>query len=156
MITFEVDSEGFEEWIYQMHHRFQQMVQTMVDIHYLIQANTNQRVPLDTGRLEESFRYDIVRQDDFFIEMHSIYSATDPIYGFDYAEYQHELIARGRGTYSRYTRARDGYHTSRANHHRHGTRGESFYLLKGVQASESMMWTIIEQDYMSLFYGGIK
>ena len=139
MISGIVKSEDFEEWIYQMHHRFQQMVQTMKDIHYLIQANTNQRVPLDTGRLEESFRYDIVRQDDFFIEMHSIYSARSPIDGYDYAEYQHTGINWRTGALLN-----------------HPKRGEQFYLLKGVQASESMMWTMLEQDYLSLFQGGIK
>ena len=120
---FRVETEEFEEWIYTVHHRFQQMVQTMVDIHYLIQANTNQRVPLDTGRLEESFRWDITRQDDFFIEMHSIYSAIDPNSGFDYAEYQHELTGRGRGSYSAYSRALSGYY-DRRYHHRHGVRGQ--------------------------------
>ena len=156
MIEFEfkADAEGFEEWLFSLHHLFLEMVQTMIDVHYLIQANTNQRVPLDTGRLEESFRYDIVRQDEFFIEMHSIYSAVDPDSGFDYAYYQHQLPRRGVGTYSLYSRAKSGYPAQ--GHHRHGTRGESYYLLKGVQASESMMWTIIEQDYLSLFYGGIK
>lgn len=153
-MEFKVDAEGFEEWLFSLHHRFLDMVQTMIDIHYLIQANTNQRVPLDTGRLEESFRYDIVRQDEFFIEMHSIYSATDPNSGFDYAFYQHELMFRGVGTYSLYSRAKSGYPVG--NHHRHGTRGQWHYLERGVDASRSMMWTILEQDYLSLFYGGIK
>jgi len=154
---FKVETEEFEDWLYKVHNRFLSMVQTLIDIHYLIYANTNQRVPLDTGRLEESFRYDITRQDEMFIEIHNIYSAVDPKYGFDYAEYQHNLVGRGKGTYSRYTRANSWYYSvGTTNHHRHGTRGESFYLLKGVQASESMMWTIIEQDYLSLFYGGIN
>lgn len=142
MFDFRVDADGFQEWLFELHHRFVSMVQTMIDIHYLIQANTNQRVPLDTGRLEESFRYDIVRQDEFFIEMHSIYSAIDPNSGFDYAYYQHDEIE----TWQHYNTA-----------NRKGQmRGEQFYLAKGVRASESMMWTLIEQDYLSLFYGGIK
>ena len=113
------------------------MAQTMKDIHYLIQANTNQRVPLDTGRLEESYRYTIV-ENDFFIELHSIYSAIDPLDGYDYAYYQYE-----------------GVNWKTGEPLNHPKRGEQYYLLKGVQASESMMWTIIEQDYISLFYGGI-
>ena len=155
-MEFKVDAEGFEEWLFSLHHRFLDMVQTMIDIHYLIQANTNQRVPLDTGRLESSFRYDIVRQDEFFIEMHSIYSAIDPDSGFDYAYYQYDedINLRWGGTNSLYDRARAGYPVG--NHHRHGTRGQSLYLLRGVRASKNMMWTILEQDYLSLFYGGIK
>ena len=120
MFTFTVDTTGFEEWAYSMHHRFELMMQTMIDVHHLIQANTNQLVPLDTGRLEESFRYDIVRSDEFFIEMHSIYSAVDPDSGFDYAYYQYLLP-----TESHYnSRNRKGQ-----------ARGEQFYLLKGFQAS---------------------
>ena len=111
----------------------------MIDIHHLIQANTNQLVPLDTGRLEESFHYTIV-DNESFIELHSIYSAVDPDSGFDYAYYQYLMPTES--------------HYNRAN--RKGQmRGEQYYLLKGVQASEDMMWTMIEKDYLSLFNGGI-
>ena len=152
MIGFKVKTEAFEEWIFNMHHRFQQMVQTLIDVHHLIQANTNQLVPLDTGRLEESYHYNLVREDESFIELHSVYDAVDPDYGFHYAEYQHELI-RSTLTYSKYARAKSG--SPVGNHHRHGTRGTDHYLLKGIHASESMAWTIIETDYLSLFNGGI-
>ena len=141
MFDFRVNAEGFQEWLFNLHHRFPKMVQTMVDIHYLIQANTNWRVPLDTGRLEESFRYDIVRQDEFFIEMHSIYSAVDPDSGFDYAYYQHDKIE----TWQHYNTA----------NRRGDMRGQQYYLTEGIRASESMMWTLIENDYLSLFYGGL-
>lgn len=157
---FKVETEAFEEWLFNLHHRFQQMVQTLIDVHYLIQANTNQLVPLDTGRLEESYHYNLVRQDESFIELHSVYDAVDPESGFHYAEYQHELMNRGAtgnywyfGSASNYYRALQGHPVG--NHHRHGTRGVDHYLLKGVQASESMMWTIIETDYLSLFNGGV-
>ena len=139
MIGFTVNIESYSEWVYKMHHRFQIMVQTMIDIHHLIQANTNQLVPLDTGRLEESFHYTIV-DNESFIELHSIYSAVDPDSGFDYAYYQYLMPTES--------------HYNRAN--RKGQmRGEQYYLLKGVQASEDMMWTMIEKDYLSLFNGGI-
>lgn len=155
---FKVETEAFEEWLFNLHHRFQQMVQTLIDVHYLIQANTNQLVPLDTGRLEESYHYNLVRQDESFIELHSVYDAVDPKSGFHYAEYQHELMGRDTTKYylgspSYYQRARGGRPVG--NHHRHGYRGTDHYLLKGVQASESMMWTIIETDYLSLFNGGV-
>ena len=159
-VNFKVETEAFEEWLFNLHHRFQKMVQTMIDVHYLIQAKMNSMslIPLDTGRLEESYHYDLVRSDETFIELHSVFDAVDPKYGFHYAEYQHELMYRGRGTYSRYTRARDGISLtgkSMSDHHRHGIRGTDHYLLKGVQASEDLMWTIIETDYMTLFNGGI-
>lgn len=155
-VEFNVESEGFEEWIFKMHHRFSTMVQTMVDIYSVIQTEMNTRslIPLDTGRLEESFRYDLVRDDESFIEMDYVFDAIDPKYGYHYALYQHELTLRGRGAYSRYSRAKSGYYNRRL-HHRHGVRGTDHYLLKGVQASESMMWTLIEMDYMELFNGGL-
>ena len=140
-MKFTVDAEGFEEWLFSLHHRFLEMVQTMIDVHYVIQRFTKKKVPLDTGRLEESFRYDIVRQDEFFIEMHSIYSALGST-GFDYAYYQHDVIE----TWQHYN----------SRNRRGERRGQQYYLRSGVRASEPMMWTIIEQDYLSLFYGGIK
>ena len=47
---------------------------------------------------------------------------------FDYALYQHQLVTLN-----------------------HPKRGEAFYLYKGIQASKSMAYQIIETDYMSLF-----
>ena len=143
MIDFEfkVDAEGFEEWLFSLHHLFLEMVQTMVDVHYVIQRYTKKKVPLDTGQLEESFRYDIVQANEFFIELHSIYSALGST-GFDYAYYQHDEIE----TWQHYL----------SNNRRGEHRGQQYYLREGVRDAEPMMWTIIEQDYLSLFYGGIK
>jgi len=160
-LKFTLQSEQFEEYLFGLHYLFYEMVQTMIDVYSVIQERMNAEslIPLDTGRLEESFRYDLVRQEPNFIEMHYVFDAVDPDNGFHYAEYQHELMYRGvwryyMGSPSYYVRAKKGHPVG--NHHRHGTRGTDHYLLKGVQGSESLMWTIIEQDYLSLFYGGIK
>ena len=138
MITFTVNTEGYEEWVYQMHHRFQGMVKTMIEIHNLIEKNTTPLVPLDTGRLEHSFHPIIYDHSPMYIELHSRYTAIDPYDSYDYAEYQYEGVDWQTGEPLRHPR-----------------RGESFYLLKGVQASESMIWTMIETDYLSLFNGGL-
>lgn len=156
MLELVVNDEGFEEWLYSLHNHFLDMVQTMVDVFEVIKATINREgfVPLDTGRLERSFHYEMYENTQF-IEMYTIYSAVDPKSGYDYAFYQHEL-ERG-GSYSAYSRADSFWHTSRANHHRHGTRGTDHYLFKGIDRamSEGLMWTIIEQDYMELFNGGL-
>lgn len=113
----------------QLENRFHRMVQTMKDVAYLIQANTNQRVPLDTGRLEESFSVEVIEDTSEFIEVHAIYDAIDPDDGFHYAEYQHEEVETWQ----------------------HPIRGEQFYLYNGVLASESMAYSMIKSDYLSLF-----
>jgi len=155
-----VETEPFEEWLFSLHHRFYDMVQTMMDVFEVFKAqmNTESLIPLDTGRLERSFHYQIYENTNF-IEMYSIFSAVDPKSNYDYAYYQHELEYRGVLTYSAYTKDSSRYTTSRSlqrlNRHRHGTRGTDHYLYKGIDGSETLMWTIIEQDYLSLFDGGL-
>lgn len=124
---FEIESEEFEEWVLTARSRFETMVLTMVDVAELIHANTNQRVPLDTGRLEESFHWVLKEESSDKIMVEVIYDAEDPKTGFHYAEYQHNRLLR------------------------HPKRGEAFYLYKGIQASKSMAYSIIETDFMSLF-----
>ena len=103
------------------------MVLTMIDVASLIHANTNQRVPLDTGRLEESFEWKLVKETSDFIQVNVTYDAEDPDSGFHYAEYQHNHLLN------------------------HPKRGEAYYLYNGIQASRSMAYQIIETDYLSLF-----
>jgi hypothetical protein len=128
MIYFKVETEEFEEWVYTARSRFETMVLTMIDVAELIHANTYMRVPLDTGRLEESFHWVLREENPNSIIVDIIYDAEDPRNGFHYAEVQHQ--------------------NARFNHPK---RGEAFYLYKGIQASRSMAYQIIETDYMSLF-----
>lgn len=109
-------------------YKFHNMVQTMKDVAEVIHANTNQRVPLDTGRLEESFHYEIVENNSEFISVEIGYDAVDPLTHEHYAEIQHE---------------EESFH--------HPKRGEAFYLINGIHSSEYMIRTIIETDYLSLF-----
>ena len=127
MFLFEVNAEEFYEWVNTARTRFETMVLTMFDVASLIHANTNQRVPLDTGRLEESFQPELIKETSDFIQVNITYDAEDPDSGFHYAEYQHNHLLN------------------------HPKRGEAFYLYKGIQASRSMAYQIIETDYMSLF-----
>ena len=154
-LRFTVKTEAFEGWLHKVGDRFHGMVRTLIDIHSLIQANTNQLVPLDFGYLEQSYHYTLHKRTSTFFEIHSIYDAVDPDYGFHYAEYQHELERNPHPfvTYSLYSRALGGQPVG--NHHRHGTRGKDHYLLDGVMKSMDDMWVMIETDYLSLFYGGL-
>lgn len=127
MIMLEVHDEEVREWIATALSRFETMVLTMVDVAEVIHANTNWRVPLDTGRLEESFHWELREESMDRIVVDVIYDAEDPKTGFHYAEYQHNRLLN------------------------HPKRGQAFYLYHGIQASKSMAYSIIETDYMSLF-----
>ena len=140
MYTFEVTGvQELKTYLSTVRARYFRMLRTMIDVANLIRANTNQRVPLDTGRLEESYRWQIVEYNRNLIEVEVIYDAEDPDSHFHYAEYQYMLP-----TESHY----------RKTNRKGQMRGEQFYLLKGIQASEDMAYEIIESDYLSLF-GGI-
>ena len=127
MISFTLNDEEFQEWIMTARSRFETMVLTMVDVASVIHANTNWRVPLDTGRLEESFHWELREESVERIVVDVIYDAEDPDSGFHYAEYQHNHLLN------------------------HPKRGQAYYLYNGIQASKSMAYSIIETDYMSLF-----
>ena len=140
MITFEVHDEEFIEWVTTARSRFETMVLTMIDVAEVIHAETNPLVPLDTGRLEESFHWQVVEYNRDLIEVQVVYDAEDPDSHFVYAEYQHDKIE----TWQHYRKA----------NRRGEMRGIQFYLTEGVRESEDMAYEIIESDYLSLF-GGI-
>lgn len=128
MISFTLDDSEFREWSEIALSKFQMMVQTMEDVASLIQANTYMKVPLDTGRLEESYHWVVRENTSDFIKVDIIFDAEDPDTGFHYAEIQHNTL-----------------------HFNHPKRGQAFYLYAGIQASRDMAYSIIETDYLSLF-----
>lgn len=129
MISFTVDSSKFQEWVEITLNNFPLMVQTMIDVATLIESNTQWRVPLETGRLEQSFKYVVTEKTSDFVEVELGYDATDPRDNYMYAEYQHEHRLR------------------------HPIRGEAFYLFKGIKSSIGEAFEMIEKDYLSLFGG---
>ena len=129
-LEFEVDDSDFKEWANITRNNFSLMVQTMIDVAHLIELNTKWRVPLETGRLEHSFKFVVTENTSDFIEVELGYDAVDPRSNFMYAEYQHETT---------------GLH--------HPLRGEEFYLFKGIKSSLSDAFEFIERDYLSLFGG---
>ena len=140
MYTFQVTGvKELQTYLSTVRGRYFTMLRSMIDVAELIKANTNQRVPLDTGRLEESYHWHVIEYNRELIEVEVVYDAEDPKSHFHYAEYQYYMPTES--------------HYKKAN--RKGQmRGEQFYLLKGIQASETLAYEIIESDYLSLF-GGI-
>lgn len=127
MFLFEVNAEEFYEWSNTARSRFETMVLTMIDVAEVIHANTQMKVPLDTGRLEESFEWKLVEDNSDMIRVDITYDAEDPDSGFHYAEHQHNRILN------------------------HPKRGIDHYLYRGLIESRDMAYSIIETDYMSLF-----
>ena len=126
----EIHDEEFREWVSSAKSRFMDMVQTMIDVAHVVELHTAPLVPLETGRLEHSFKFVVTERTPDFIEVEIGYDASDPESGFVYAEYQHE----------------EDLH--------HPLRGEQFYLKYGIELSRNESFELIEVDYLSLF-GGI-
>lgn len=130
-VLFELQGEEeFEEYLRGIRNRFALMVNTMKDVAELIKANTLPRTPLETGRLGESFEYTVLKNIPRETIIQIRMSALNPNTGYDYAGIQHFNL--------RYSHAHGG----------------ALYLMRGIMASESMSYQIIEQDYLSLFGGG--
>ena len=130
MIEFNVT--GIEEtktYLYTIRGRFSLMLQAMIDVAEVVHANTMPLTPLETGRLGESFQWQVMKYSRDFIEVEVKMDAVDPKSGFHYAEYQHDTFG--------------------LNH----PHGQMWYLRAGINASKSMAYEIIESDYLSLFGG---
>lgn len=123
--------DEFRTYLYTVRGRFSLMLQAMIDVAEVVHANTLPLTPLDTGQLGESFHWQVLEYSREFIEVEVKMDAVDPKSGFRYAEYQHD--------------------TEGLNH----PHGQAFYLRDGINASRSMAYELIEQDYLSLF-GGIR
>ncbi len=132
MFSFQVIGiDEFRTWLYTVKGRYSLMLQAMIDVAKVVEANTLPLTPFETGRLGESFHWQTINYGRDFIEVEVIMDAVDPKSGFHYAKYQHE---------------EDLYHPPpRA--------GQRWYLKEGINASKSMAYEIIEQDYLSLFSG---
>ena len=131
MITFEVNSEPFIEYLRTVEKGFYRMVETMKNVALIIELETVPYVPLDTSALEQSFEYQIKPSSNFIV-MNVGYDAVDPKSGFHYALYQHE------------------------NELNHPRRGVHKYLTLGIMDSRMEYFELIEKDYLSLFGSGFR
>ena len=134
MYKFEVYGlDEFQTYLYTIKGRFHLMLQAMLDVAAVIEANTLPLTPFETGQLGESFTWQVIEYNWDLIEVEVKMDAVDPKSGFHYAEYQHDEDLN----------------------HPPPRAGQRFYLREGINASKSMAYEIIEQDYLSLF-GGVK
>ena len=132
MIEFKFNGvDEFRTYLYTVRGRYSLMLQAMIDVAKVVQANTLPLTPFETGQLGESFKWKTLQYNREFIEVEVQMDAVDPKSGFHYAEYQH----------------------NRTLHHPPPRAGQQFYLREGINASKSMAYEIIEQDYLSLFRG---
>ena len=128
MFLFEVTGlEEFRTYLYTVKGRYSLMLQAMVDVAETVHANTMPLTPFETGRLGESFEWQVLEYNRDFIEVEVKMDAIDPENGFHYAQYQHDTFG--------------------LNH----PYGQMWYLRGGIHASKSMAYEIIEMDYLSLF-----
>lgn len=128
MVLLEVHGlEDFQTYLWTIKGRFSLMLQAMIDSAEVIKANTLPLTPFETGRLGESFGWMVMDYGHDFIEVEVKMDAVDPNSGFHYAQYQHDTFG--------------------LNH----PYGQMWYLRAGIHASKSMVYEIIETDYLSLF-----
>lgn len=123
--------DEFQTYLYTIRGRFHLMLQAMIDVAGIIQANTLPLTPFETGQLGESFTWKTLNYSWDLIEVEVQMDAVNPRDGFHYAEYQHNMPLN----------------------HPSPRAGQQFYLRDGINASKSMAYEIIEQDYLSLFRG---
>jgi hypothetical protein len=128
MIDGYVDDSQFQEWITEIKTNFHSMVETMKKVARVIELTTAPYVPLDTSALEQSFDYMVVDNSPFIL-LGVGYDAVDEDSGFHYAQYQHD------------------------HHLNHPRRGIPFYLTVGIHDAKFEFFELIEQDYLSLFFG---
>lgn len=129
MINGYVDDSGFQEWVNELRSNFHSMVETMKKVARIIELTTVPYVPLDTSALEQSFEYEVMDATPF-VYLGVGYDAVDEKSGFHYAQYQHD------------------------HHLNHPKRGIPFYLTVGIHDAKFEFFELIEEDYLSLFYGG--
>lgn len=127
---FSLDATPWKQWFKHTEEAVKQMDKLMESKYAVtIRDVTTPVVPLEEGRLIGSFITDL--SSTFPVtEMTLGYSAYDEKSGFNYAEYQHDVIKT----------------------HQHPIQGVQFYLRKGIADAQGTVFTEIEEDYLSCFH----
>ena len=139
MILIEVHDEGYQNWVTGVLGQVKTMVDTLQSIAHMIEMQGREFVPVDTTRLERSFRSVPVSETVGIYEVELGYSALDPRDNYDYAEYVHIGIDYRTGKPLNFQKPN----------------ATSEYLFKAVEMSEAEGIKLIEMDYLSLFKGAI-
>lgn len=139
MISFKVDDEEFQTWLTSLEYRVSIMKETLLSFAHMIGMQGRKFVPVDTTRLELSYKAVPIGGSKEFIEVELGYSSLDspiaPKTYFDYAEYVHTGI---------------DWRTGKAlNFQKIGA--EAKFLWRAIETSEKEGWRLVETDYLSLF-----
>lgn len=137
--SVEVHDEEFSDWLKYVKNEFLTMVQTMIDVAHVVELHSRKYVPIETGRLEFSYKFVVEEKTSNFIEVGVSYDAIDPDSGFHYAEYQHNQFLRHKD------RENADFDLS--------FRYRAYYLSNGIRDAEQQSFELIEKDYLSLFKG---
>ena len=138
LITFRVEDDSFELWLDSLQYKMVEVMKaTLLNIAHTVEMQGRKYVPVDTTRLEMSYRAVTLSESANLIEIQMGYSALNPKDNYDYAEYTHIGIDYRTGKPLRFQK----------------TGATSQYLFKAVDEAMVQGWQEIEGDYLSLFRG---
>lgn len=126
MLYVEVDNTGFYNFYDSFTHMATVIANTLSNFSRIVEMNSKEYVPLDTGDLENSYFWKVVENKNF-VELDVGYSVESEN-GYDYSLIQHE---------------RDDF--------KHPRRGTSKFLVKGISDSTGAFFFMLETDFASLF-----
>ena len=169
------NADEFIQYLNRVEHGFVYMIETMRDVARVIKENTIPLTPVDTTRLQKSFKWTVVTDNSRMKVLQIQMSALNPETGYDYALTQHMGYRRtksGRQVWYSHNREPNlgdswlkvldthGYYpTDAGNFPTSDLMGESGgigarYLYRGIRESEEGAFQLIEEDYLSLFQRG--
>ena len=126
---FSLDATPWMEWFNSIKEGVKQMDKLMESKYAVtVRETTTPFVPLKTGKLIGSFITDI--QSTYPMTEVTIGYAAYAKNGFNYAEYQHDVIKTEQ----------------------HPIQGVQYYLKVGLSHSAQLVFTEIEEDYLSCFH----
>ena len=141
MIKFEVHDEEFVTWLDSLQYKIQTMTRTLMEIAKTVEMQGRKFVPVDTTRLEQSFKAVPVSETSELIAVEMGYSALAspiaPKTSFDYAEYVHIGIDHRTGKPLNFQKPS----------------ATPQYLYKAIDMAMAEGWVEIKGDYLSLFRG---
>ena len=146
MITIEIHDEGFQQYLSEVQMQVHNMISTLMEVAKIVELQSRTYVPVDTTRLEQSFKaVPTGEAHKGFIEVEIGYSTLDspipPKNYYDYALVTHEgyRVVGGKKIYFHWKK-------DKARDH---------YLWWGMYSAEQNgAFELIEGDYLSIWRKG--
>ena len=150
-ITATSNSDEFLQELNQVEHSFVYMIKTMEDVAEMIKENTIPLTPVETTRLGKSYKWTVLTDNSRMKVVQVRMSALNPRTGYDYAWIQHENMLYDHSN----TNAKSSMAVSNIMYGHSATNNPTdHYLKEGIIQSQDGAFQMIEEDYLSLFYGG--